>query len=136
MNRRHDAGAGVRVLIVDDQSTFRVAARAVVHRLSGFTLVGEARSGEEAVDQADALKPDLVLMDINMGDLDGIEATRRITTAYPHMVVVLLSTYGAQDLPPAARTSGAAAYLHKDELSPEAVRRLWEAGGDPAWRAG
>jgi len=134
MNRRHDVKTGVRVLIVDDQPTFRVAARAVLGRLSDFTLVGEAGSGEEAIDRVDALKPDLVLMDINMGDMDGIEATRQITAAHPDVVVFLLSTYGLQDLPSAARTSGAAAYLHKDELSPREMRRLWESGGDSGWR--
>ena len=49
--------------------------------------------------------------------------------------MILVSTYAEADLPPNARTSGAAAYLNKDELSPRAVRRLWEAGGDPTWRA-
>jgi two-component system invasion response regulator UvrY len=135
MNGR-DSNTSVHVLIVDDQPTFRVAIRAVVGRLRDFTLVGEAGSGEEAIDRVDELKPDLVLMDINMGAVDGIEATRHIVAAHPQVMVVLLSTYGAQDLPSAARKSGAAAYLHKDELSPGTIRRVWEAGGDPAWKAG
>ena len=67
--------------------------------------------------------------------MDGIEATRHITSGDRDTMVILVSTYAEADLPPAARTSGAAAYLNKDELSPRAVRRLWEAGGDPAWRA-
>jgi DNA-binding NarL/FixJ family response regulator len=124
----------VGVLIVDDQPPFRDAARAVVDRVQGFALVAEAASGEEAVALSEAMHPDLVLMDINMGEMDGIEATRRITTSHPGTVVILVSTYGVDDLPPDARTSGAAAYLNKDELSPRAVRRLWENGGDPAWR--
>ena len=69
-----------------------------------------------------------------MGVMDGIEATRRIVADRPETVVILVSTYTEADLPPGARTSGAAAYLNKDELSPRAVRRLWESGGDPAWR--
>ena len=116
-----------RVMIVDDQPPFRAAARAVVDRVDGFELVAEVESGEDAV----AL--DLVLMDINLGALDGIEATRRITAAHPGTKVILVSTYGVEDLPPAARTSGAMAYVNKDELSPRMVRRLWESGGDPAW---
>jgi two-component system, NarL family, invasion response regulator UvrY len=127
--------AVVRVLVVDDQPPFRTAARAVLSRVPGFELVGEAASGEEAVALSAAHRPDLVLMDINMGAMDGIEATRLITTDHPDTVVILVSTYTAEDLPPAARTSGAAAYLNKDELSPRAVRRLWESGGDPDWRS-
>ena len=124
----------MRVLVVDDQPPFRAAARAVLNRVKGFELVAEAASGEEAVAVNDQLRPDLVLMDINMGAMDGIEATRQITAGQLDTMVILVSTYPEADLPPGARTSGAAAYLNKDELSPRAVRRLWEAGGDPAWR--
>ena len=127
--------AAVRVLIVDDQPPFRAAARAVLDRVPGFELVAEAASGEEAVDLDERHRPHLVLMDINMGAMDGLEATRQITARHPETVVVLVSTYAQADLPPDARSSGAAAYLNKDELSPRAVRRLWEAGGDPAWRS-
>ena len=122
-----------RVMIVDDQPPFRAAARAVVDRVDGFELVAEVESGEDAVATSDELDLDLVLMDINLGALDGIEATRRITAAHPGTKVILVSTYGVEDLPPAARTSGAMAYVNKDELSPRMVRRLWESGGDPAW---
>jgi DNA-binding NarL/FixJ family response regulator len=124
----------VSVLIVDDQPPFRAAARAVVDRVDGFELVAEAASGEEAVSVSEQVQPDLVLMDIHMGEMDGIEATRHITAARPDTLVILVSTYTLDDLPPAARSSGAAAYLNKDELSPRTVRRLWEAGGDPSWR--
>ena len=134
-----ETGAGpevVRVLVVDDQAPFRVAARAVVARIPGFELVAEAISGEEAVELVDRLRPQVVLMDINMGAMDGLEATRIITTGHPDTFVVLVSTYTEADMPPAARTCGAAAYVNKDELSPRAMRRLWDAGGDPAWRSG
>lgn len=124
----------VRVMIVDDQPPFRAAARAVIERVAGFALVAEAGSGEEAVELCSQLEPDLVLMDINMGALDGIEATRLITGAtQPAPTVILVSTYALADLPPNARTSGAVAYVNKDELSPRLVKRLWEAGGDPTW---
>ncbi len=124
----------VRVLVVDDQLPFRAAARAVISRIQGFELVAEAKSGEEAVELVDRIRPAFILMDINMGEMDGIDATRRITTAYPDTFVVLVSTYTANDLPHAAGSCGAAAYLNKDELSPRVIRTLWEAGGDPAWR--
>ena len=105
-------------MIVDDQPPFRDAARAVVSRVAGFDLVAEVESGEEAVATSGALRPDLVLMDINMGALDGIEATRMITDAHPQTKVILVSTYGLDDLPGTARSSGAMAYVNKDELSP------------------
>ena len=125
--------AVVRVLIVDDQQPFRAAARAVVDRVAGFELVAEVDSGEDAVALCATSAPDLVLMDINMGALDGIEATRLITAADPAVKVILVSTYGLDDLPPNARTSGAIAYVNKDELSPKVIRRLWESRTDPTW---
>ena len=127
--------SNVTVLVVDDQSPFREAARAVLQRLSGFDLIGEAESGEDAVERVGELHPDLVLMDINMGGIDGIEATARITALHPTVKVVLLSTYELSDLPPAARTSGAVAYVNKDDFGGRALRRLWEAGGDPTFSA-
>jgi DNA-binding NarL/FixJ family response regulator len=125
----------VSVMIVDDQLPFREAARAVLTRVQGFELVAEVDSGEAAVATSAAMEPDLVLMDINMGSLDGIEATRLITEARPTTKVILVSTYASDDLPPSARSSGAVAYVNKDELSPRVIRRLWEQGGDPAWPA-
>ena len=125
----------ISVLVVDDQAPFRDAARAVLERTHGFTLVGEAASGEQAVALVEELDPSLVVMDINMGAIDGIEATRRITSRHPGLLVVLCSTYPVDDLPPAVRTSGAAAYVHKEELSGRALRKLWERGGDPEFRS-
>ncbi|MEA3184250.1 MAG: two-component system, NarL family, invasion response regulator UvrY [Ilumatobacteraceae bacterium] len=123
----------VQVLVVDDQPPFRAAARAVIARVPGFAVAAEATSGEEAVELVDAIHPSVVLMDINMGAMDGLEATRLITSAHPETFVILVSTYTEADMPPAARTCGAMAYVNKDELSPRVLRRLWEAGGDPAW---
>ena len=127
------SSAVVRVMIVDDQQPFRAAARAVLERVAGFQLVAEVDSGEEAVAACASSAPDLVLMDINMGALDGIEATKLITAADPSIRVILVSTYPIDDLPPGARTSGSIAYVNKDELSPKVIRRLWESGGDPTW---
>ena len=123
----------VKVLVVDDQAPFRAAARAVLARVQGFELVAEATSGEEAVEMVDRVRPAVVLMDINMGAMDGLEATKIITTAHPETFVILVSTYTEADMPPSARSCGAVAYVNKDELSPRVVRRLWEDGGDPAW---
>lgn len=119
----------VRVLVVDDQAPFRVAARAVVRATAGFEVVGEAKSGEEAVEAAGEVSPNLVLMDINMEGIGGIEATRRITEQHPEVRVVLLSTYDAEDLPDDARHCGAAAYVHKEEFGPDVLEKV---GSDEA----
>ncbi len=113
------------VLVVDDQAPFRSAARAVLRRLDGFEFAGEASSGPEAIELVERLHPALVLMDINMPEMSGIEATRRIVAAHPDVVVILCSTYDAADLPPAAAASGATAYVNKEQLAADTLRRLW-----------
>ena len=118
-------GATVRVLTVDDQRPFRVAAAAVVRRAAGFELVGEAPSGEDALRAVAELGPDLVLMDINMPGMGGIAATRAITAGEHPPVVFLCSTYQARDLPADAQDSGAAAYIDKEHLGADLLARLW-----------
>ena len=115
----------VPVLIVDDQAFFRSAAQAVLAVTPGFTAVGEADSGEEAIIRVGELRPGLVLMDIHLPGINGIEATRRIRGAPPGTAVLLLSTYRAEDLPAEARDCGAMAYLHKEDFEPEVLEQIW-----------
>jgi two-component system invasion response regulator UvrY len=121
----------VTVLVVDDAPAFRVAAAAVLHRTPGFALVGEAGTGEDAVNLAAVLRPRLVLMDMRLPGISGVQATRRIVDADPKTVVILCSTYQRSDLPDDVGGSGASAYMHKEELAPANIRRLWDeaAGG-------
>jgi two-component system, NarL family, invasion response regulator UvrY len=114
------------VLVVDDQAPFRLAARAVLRRLDGFEFAGEAKSGSEAVELVAALRPALVLMDIHMPEMNGIEATRRIVAQDPGIAVILCSTHDPKDLPADAASSGAIAYVSKEHLSAVTIRDLWE----------
>jgi two-component system invasion response regulator UvrY len=118
------AMAVVDVLVVDDQPPFRAVARTVVTLVPGWRVVGEAGSGEEAVQVARTGRPGVVLMDINLPGISGIEATRQITADSPAVRVVLLSTYAYEDLPADALASGAVAYLRKEDLSPRVLRQL------------
>ncbi|MBA2327242.1 MAG: response regulator transcription factor [Actinobacteria bacterium] len=123
------ADTPVSVLIVDDQAPFRSAARAVVAMTPGFEVAAEAATGEEALALVESAPPDLVLMDINMPGINGIEAARQITAAHPRTAVILLSTYAADELPADARTCGAATYVNKEEFGPDVLRHLWSEHG-------
>jgi two-component system, NarL family, invasion response regulator UvrY len=114
----------VDVLIVDDQPPFRSVARAVVGLVGGWRVTGEAASGEDALAQAARARPAVVLMDINLPGMSGIEATRRLLAAAPATSVVLMSTYAAEELPAGAGDCGAVAYLRKEDLTPAALRAV------------
>ena len=122
----------VRVLVVDDQAPFRRAAKAVCSMTPGFEVAGEAASGEEAVTAADELEPDLVLMDVRLPGIDGIEATRRIVDRRPYVSVILLSTYDEADLPGRWNDCGAVAFVNKDEFAPDVLSDVWEHRGAAA----
>ena len=117
----------VRVLIVDDQEPFRLAARMVVELTDGFEVVGEAETGEDAVAMTTDLAPDLVLMDVNLPGIDGLEATRRILGDNGPPVVLLLSTYEEEEYAPRAAECGAAAYIPKAVFGPDRLEAAWEA---------
>jgi DNA-binding NarL/FixJ family response regulator len=120
----------VRVLIVDDQQPFRAAARAVIEMTDGFAVAGEAETGEASVEAARDLNPDLVLMDVNLPGIDGLEATRRILADSKRAVVLLVSTYEAEEYAPRAEEVGAAGYIPKSEFDPDRLSQAWsDAGG-------
>jgi DNA-binding NarL/FixJ family response regulator len=122
----------VRVLVVDDQRPFRFAAAAVLARMPGFELVGKADTGEDAVVAAASLRPDLVLMDVRLPGMTGIEAAGLVATEVPGVVVILCSTYARDDLPFSLDAPGVAGYLHKEELRAPVLRELWERFGPSA----
>jgi two-component system, NarL family, invasion response regulator UvrY len=120
----------VRVLIVDDQAPFRDVARTVVELTDGFEVVGEVETGEDSVRSARELRPDLVLMDVNLPGMSGLEATREILAEADDgtpVVVLVLSTYEADEYAPRATEAGAAGFISKSEFSPDRLTEAWSA---------
>ena len=115
--------SGPRLLLVDDHKLLRQGLRRAVEE-AGFEVVGEAGDGEEAVRLASALQPDLVLMDVSMPVLDGIEATRRLRASCPEARVVILTMHGEESTIDQALRAGAAAYLLKDCSTDEVAETL------------
>jgi len=109
------------VLIADDHRLFAEALRAILSADDRIEVVGLAASGDDAVSQADDLHPDVVLMDISMPGLDGVQATRKILDTRPGARVLMLTGSDAQEDIEAARTAGAAGYMTKDRIAAELV---------------
>jgi len=118
----------VRVLVVDDSLPFREATRELIQSTIGFEWIGDANSGEDGVEEAARLEPDLVLMDVRMPGIGGVEAARRMGTHARPSIVVLVT--GA-DLPTALPNGTAAEILPKHRLSRASLRRLWEEHAKP-----
>lgn len=123
----------IRVLIVDDHTLFREGLCALFSSESNVEVVGEAAGGEEAVRKALELKPDVVVMDLMMPGVNGIEATQRIRTALPEVKVLVLSMYDDEEHVQRLLAGGASGYMLKRATSDELVRALKEvvAGGMP-----
>lgn len=125
IERSTEVGVRTGVLAVDDQASFRLLVRDIVAMASGFELVGQATSGEEAVAVARQLQPDLVLMDVRMPGLGGIAATELIKRESPATVVVLVSTTAPDDLPDEARRCHADEIVWKTDLRPRLLEDIW-----------
>ena len=122
---RRTAGTSVGVLVVNDQAIFRASASAVIEATPGFEALGEAASGAAALELLEQLDPALVLLDVRMPGIDGIETARRIAAARPQIVVVLISAEEPDDLDAGAEGCGAAALVRKRELRPGLLRHVW-----------
>lgn len=145
------ANSKLTILLVDDQSLFAESLRtSLVHYAEEMNVAGIARNGKEALAMAEQFKPDVVLMDIKMPEMDGVEAVRQIKPKYPGTKIIMLSTYNEDALVRNALSAGASGYLLKDispteliaairaldsgviQISPEIVRRLVEDHYRPA----
>jgi DNA-binding NarL/FixJ family response regulator len=111
------------VLIVDDHPSFRATARALLEA-EGFTVVGEAADGAEALAKTDELRPDVVLLDVQLPDLDGFEVTRRLCSNGTSPAIVLVSSRDAADYGDLISASGARGFVPKGELTGAALRAL------------
>jgi DNA-binding NarL/FixJ family response regulator len=117
----------IRVLIVDDHPLARAGLQQLLGSLEDITLVGAARGGEEALRLAVELDPDVVLMDLEMPDKDGIEVTRELRTRYPTAAVVVLTSFSDRERILAALDAGAVGYLLKDAEPDELARAIHAA---------
>jgi DNA-binding NarL/FixJ family response regulator len=117
------SSAAIRVLVVDDSLPFREATRDLIEQTPGFQWIGDANSGEEGVEQAARLAPDLVLMDVRMPGIGGVEAARRLAArGEPSMVVLVTGADITADL---VRET-AAEVLPKQRLNSAALRQVWQ----------
>lgn len=114
----------IRVLVVDDHPVFRDGMRSLLKSTPGMIIAGEAESGPEAVEMATELRPDIVLMDIGLPEMNGIEATRAMVAACPTARVLVLTMYEEPDSVFSALRAGARGYLLKDARSDEIVRAI------------
>jgi len=104
----------IRVLIADDHAVVRSGLRSILETESGIEVVGEAADGHQALEQAQELLPDVILMDIKMGDWDGVTATRRVRNSVPSSRVIVLTNHDEDELVFSSIRAGASGYLLKE----------------------
>src|SRR3954465_8749243 len=119
----------VGVLVVDDQIVFRQVAHEVIDATEDFELLGEASSGPHGIVAIDELNPDLVLLDVRMPGMDGIETAARMHATHPTAVIVLITIEEAPNLPGGLSSCGASELVRKQDFGPPLLRRVWRAHG-------
>lgn len=127
------AGSSIRVLIVDDHAIVRKGIRALLSEAGGFDVVGEADTGQAAVLRTEETLPDVILMDLLMPGMDGIEATRQISGRYPQTGILVLTSFAADNKVFPAIKAGALGYLLKDSSPDDLVRAIRQVHrGEPS----
>jgi DNA-binding NarL/FixJ family response regulator len=121
------------VLLVDDQQLMRMAFRMVIESQPDLTVIGEAASGVEAIDRVAELEPDVVLMDVRMPELDGVEATRRIVDSGSDARVIILTTFDLDEYVYAGLRAGASGFLLKDAQPAELLAAIRRSRAEMRW---
>ena len=122
----------LRILIAEDSAPFRQGLRSLLQSVDDFEVAGEATTGAEAIQLANQLQPDVILMDIQMPGINGIEATRRIIYTSPHISILMLTMFEEDESVFAALRAGARGYLLKGALKAELVRAIHGVAGGEA----
>ncbi|MEO5953376.1 MAG: response regulator transcription factor [Chloroflexia bacterium] len=112
--RLRQPGGNIKLLIVDDHALYRQGLRAMFELEPDVEVIGEAADGSEALDKVEAIHPDIVLMDVNMPGMDGMQATRKLADAYPGILIIMLTMFKGEEHLREARRAGASAYVLKD----------------------
>ena len=122
----------IKVMIVDDHPLIRSALRALLDSIEDVEVCGEAASGDEAVELARHAKPDVVVMDLEMGGMDGFEATRRLTAEKPGLAILVLTMHESDETLFSAMRAGARGYLLKGSQQEEILRAIRAVAGGEA----
>jgi two-component system invasion response regulator UvrY len=114
----------INILLVDDHDLVRLGINRLLSDIKGFNIVGEARSGEEGIEQVNKFKPDVVLMDVKMPGMGGLEATKRIVKQHPKIKVLVVTVYGDEPYPSRVLQAGATGYMTKGASVEEMVQAI------------
>jgi two-component system response regulator NreC len=114
----------LRILLVDDHAVVREGLRLLINTQADMEVVGEADDGSQVLQQAKALQPDVVIMDISMPQLNGVQATERLKAAYPRIKILVLSSYSDEAHIRQALASGASSYVLKRTIAEELIRAI------------
>ncbi|MGB7933658.1 MAG: response regulator, partial [Gammaproteobacteria bacterium] len=114
----------IKVMIVDDHDVIRTGVKGVLNQINGLDVIAEASNGEQAIELARNKKPDIVLMDISMPGISGLEATRRITTSFPAIRVIALTVHEEIPFPTCLLEAGASGYLTKGSNVVEIINAI------------
>jgi DNA-binding NarL/FixJ family response regulator len=124
--------ATATVLTIDDQAHFRAVARQLVSAVPGFRALADAASGHEGLEMARTLRPDLVLLDVNLPDIDGLEVCRRLCEGQPAPTVILVSSDDEDRFAREAIRCGAFAFVPKQRLTPGLLQSIWRERARPS----
>jgi len=127
VRKSHPEDGALRLLVADDHAVVREGFGSLLERQPDFEVIGEAADGEEAIRQAEALRPDAIIMDVNMPNVGGVEATRRITERQPEIVIVGLSLHEDQSIARAMTEAGADAFVSKHAPAKDLIEAIRQA---------